>query len=125
VTSLIINIINPFPRPYFCDYNDVELEGKSKVLELTTNFHLFQRSALSALFQFPLLMRRIKMAKCDLFLVAFFHIHELTVPGTGPNELTKLDQSSIIKVRKMLKSLQCIENVQFVTLSEARKILTS
>ena len=122
LVTIAIKNFKPFPNPYFCSHENVEIMGNANVVEFSTNFSLFLPSSYASQLEFLLFMQKIRMSRNSTFIVSFFHIYELTIPGTGANELKKIDYSAVTKMRSLLKCLKRLDNVRFVTLTEARKL---
>ena len=115
-----IKLMSTPTSPYFADPIDFKKIGSSNILEFPVYLHI-PRILKRRLVTTTLLLRfRYLMHG---FATLYMHIDEITDCKTGPNERTKVDTDIADKLRRFLEELVSSENVEFVTFSNALKLL--
>lgn len=110
-------------QPYRCDRDNLARPGASNIIEFPTHFRIAGRIV-------PWFVNRTvihhaqRLSRCDgdAFLTLYLHIDELTIPGSGRNEQTDVDESSVRRLRTLLTRLMDIDRVTFITMSDARRL---
>lgn len=123
IALLIRRNLGRIPSPYRCSHETSSFSGNSVVVEFPVHFNIMRLISPSYLLcHLPFFIRLVRMPQ-PAFLVLFFHIDELTDPRTGPDDQTKLATKENRATFNLLKRLQRMSGIQFLTFSQAREIL--